>query len=552
MKPALKALMMAAMLGSTMLAAPATAMAQSATTTTATPAALATLFTEWRSFQASGEKNGAPDFSAAELSRKRAGLKTMQARLAAIDTSGWSPSALVDYNIVRGEMNGLDFDLRVLKPWERDPAWYNSVWAAQSDTPSHEGPTLPRLVELWQYNFPLSSADSAKLAAELAHVPPLLQGARGWLTGNARDLWTSGTGTMADQAETLAKLRNLVGNGVPKRVKAITDAETATTDFVAWLKAETPKKTGPSGVGKENYTWYLRNVQLSDLSWEQEVAILRRELARAHAALRLEEHRNRKLPQLAGVTSPAAYDAQAEASVDKFIGFLGQNDILTVRDYMRPALMKRVDSYVPPDKQNFFAISMHRAPMTLWTHFYHWWDLEMMAADPQPSDIRRGPLLYNLWLSRSEGMATAMEEMMLHAGLFDDDPRAREIVWIMQAQRAARGLASLYMQANMIDMPAAMKMQVTRTPNGWMSPTLPLLASEQQIYLRLPGYGPSYITGKYQIEKLYAERAEAQGKAFSTKAFFDELNSYGMIPVSLIRWQMLGKDDEAEALGMKR
>jgi uncharacterized protein (DUF885 family) len=85
-----------------------------------------------------------------------------------------------------------------------------------------------------------------------------------------------------------------------------------------------------------------------------------------------------------------------------------------------------------------------------------------------------------------------------------------------------------------------------------MSPTLPLLASEQQIYLRLPGYGPSYITGKYQIEKLYAERAEMQGKAFSTKAFFDELNSYGMIPVSLIRWQMLGKDDEAQALGMQR
>ena len=43
-----------------------------------------------------------------------------------------------------------------------------------------------------------------------------------------------------------------------------------------------------------------------------------------------------------------------------------------------------------------------------------------------------------------------MEELMLHAGLFDDEPRAREIVWIMLAQRAARGLASLYLQANQI------------------------------------------------------------------------------------------------------
>jgi len=28
----------------------------------------------------------------------------------------------------------------------------------------------------------------------------------------------------------------------------------------------------------------------------------------------------------------------------------------------------------------------------------------------------------------------------MHAGLYDDTPRSREIVWIMLAQRAARGL----------------------------------------------------------------------------------------------------------------
>ena len=43
-------------------------------------------------------------------------------------------------------------------------------------------------------------------------------------------------------------------------------------------------------------------------------------------------------------------------------------------------------------------------------------------------------LLYNVWMSRAEGMATVMEEWMMHAGLYDDNPRAREIVWIMLAQ----------------------------------------------------------------------------------------------------------------------
>ena len=51
-------------------------------------------------------------------------------------------------------------------------------------------------------------------------------------------------------------------------------------------------------------------------------------------------------------------------------------------------------------------------------------------------------------------MATAMEELILHAGYYDDNPRAREIVWIMLAQRCARGLASLYAQANEFDIKA--------------------------------------------------------------------------------------------------
>ena len=93
-------------------------------------------------------------------------------------------------------------------------------------------------------------------------------------------------------------------------------------------------------------------------------------------------------------------------------------------------------------------------------------------------------------------MATGMEEMMLHAGLFDDEPRAREIVWIMLAQRAARGLGTLYAHANEFTMKQAADFQVQWTPRGWMRPDLDLLGIEQQLYLRQPGYGTSYITGK--------------------------------------------------------
>ena len=59
-----------------------------------------------------------------------------------------------------------------------------------------------------------------------------------------------------------------------------------------------------------------------------------------------------------------------------------------------------------------------------------------------------GALLYNIFDSRNEGTATAVEEMFMQAGLYDDSPRTKEIVYIMIAQRAARGLGSLYAHAN--------------------------------------------------------------------------------------------------------
>ncbi len=133
---------------------------------------------------------------------------------------------------------------------------------------------------------------------------------------------------------------------------------------------------------------------------------------------------------------------------------------------------------------------------------------------------------------------------MLHAGLFDDQPRAREIVWIMLAQRAARGLASLYAQANLFDLQQAKAFQVKWTPRGWMRPDLDLLGFEQQLYLRQPGYGTSYVTGKHLLEDLMRVRADQLGKGFTVKRFFDEVNGAGMIPVSLIRWQLTGSRRE--------
>lgn len=509
---------------------------------------LVSLFAEWRSFEQPPDRDGAPDYTAATIARRHEELKGFQQRLAAIRPGSWPIEQQIDHHLLRAEMNGMDFSIGVLQPWARDPAFYQTVWTAQSDTPVHEGTTHHRLAEIWTYAFPLSPAAAAKLAGELSVIPPLLEQARLNLTGNARDLWITGTGSMQQQVKALDALaEKTAANGKSLR-RAVSAARDATAGFVDWLEQQAPSKTGPSGIGKYNYNWSQRNVHLIPMTWDEEVDLLKRELARSHASLKLEEERNRGLPELPVISSPEEYERRANEAVTKFIAFLRDRDMFPMRDYMDPALRARMGQYVPIETRNFFAIATHYEPLTLYTHFYHWWDLAQMRDDPHASPIRRGALLYNIWDSRAEGMATAMEEFMLHAGLFDDSPRTREIVWIMLAQRAARGIASLYAHANLFDIQQAKAFQVKWTPRGWMRPDLDLLGFEQQLYLRQPGYGTSYVTGKYLLEDLIRQRANQLGGQFTMQRFFDEVNRAGMIPVSLIRWQLTGLDDEIRAM----
>ena len=512
---------------------------------------LTSLFTEWRAFERPPMRDGAPDYTAATMARKHTELNAWRSRLRAIDTTGWTTEQQIDWHLVRAEMNGLDFYIRVLKPWERDPAYYATVWPDQSDTPAHEGPTNHAAIELWKYTFPLDADAQARMHNELRTIPPLLQQARTNLTGNARDLWIAGTGSVRNQIRDLDDLATKVGSP-PRLVSAIRDARQATVDFVRWLEQQAPSKTGPSGMGTADYAWSQRNVHLIPLTWEQEVAILQRELARSHASLRLEEQRNIGRPQIEPVKSEDEYRRRANASVDRLMKFVRDREIITVKANMDPALRPKIGSFVPIERRNFFGIAMHLEPNTLYTHFYHWWDLAQIRDEPHASPIRRGALLYNIWDSRSEGMATAFEEAMMLAGLYDDNPRAREIVWIMLAQRAARGLGSLYAQSNEYTMKQAADFQVRWTPRGWMSPTLDLLGFEQQLYLRQPGYGTSYIIGKHLLDDLLREISEQRGERFSLREYYDSVNRAGMIPVSLIRWQLTGNADQIRALTSAR
>ena len=515
--------------------------------------ALLQLFERWREFERPPILDGAPDYSAAHYARAAEGLKTLQHELKAIDRSGFSVSQQIDWELVEAEMHGLDFNIRVLQPWARDPAYYQTVWMAQSDTPAHEGPTNHATCEVWTYAFPLGEAARQQMATELSVIPPLLKQARANLTGNARDLWIAGISNLQQQIEDLDWLREQTGDHADDPLsEAIADGRRATVEFVAWLESQSASKTGPSGVGKEHYSWYRRHVHRVPLDWQQEVDLLQRELDRAWANLKLEERRNRSLPPLQAASTAADYDARADAAITRLMRFLSDKEVMPIEDYMEPAAREHLLEFVPEGERNFFDIVRHYDPLPLFCHWYHWFDLAQVRDRPHASPIRRGPLLYNIWDSRSEGMATGVEEMFMHMGLYEDSPRSREIVWIMLAQRAARGLGSLYAHANLMTMEQASQIHLTWTPRQWMYREPKLLKFEQHLYLRQPGYGTSYVVGKYLIEQAMARRAkqlEAAGESFVMRDFFAGINQAGNIPVVLGARELSGGESEQWVIG---
>ena len=251
-----------------------------------THAELVELFHDWREFEEPPLHEGAPDYRAERFDAAEADYQALRARLDQMKIDDWPVPEQVDWHLVRAEMNGYEFNQRVLQPWARDPAFYQSIWMGRSDVPAHEGPTHHAVVEFWTYSLPLSAEEQARLVRELGVIPPLMKQAQANLTGNARDLWVAGIRDIEAQGRHLDTIEEQTAQTADAELKAaIAAARSATEELLSWLEQQAPSKDGPSGLGRDEYTWYQRQVHYLPMSWEQEVDLLQRELDRAWASL---------------------------------------------------------------------------------------------------------------------------------------------------------------------------------------------------------------------------------------------------------------------------
>lgn len=495
-------------------------------------ATLVRLYEEFRDHRVPEVSDGVPDYTRSAMSRKHEGLRALQARLAQIDTSGWSVSERVDHLVVEAEMNGMEFDHRVLRPWSRDPAFY-VVFSFQFGPKMHGAANLP--------GPPLTEAQLARTRTHLRAIPDILAQARGNLTEPAADLTMLGIRSKNREEGILLEWMEALPAHHPDLVPDAERALAAIRDFRGWLESIEPGLTAPSGVGAEDFTWFMRHVMLLPYDHDELVTIAERDLDRALALMALEEHRNRDLPPFEPIDDEQTYIRRHTEAQRELLEFVEREQIMTIPDFIT---VDPPGGWSRGPERDYFANVNDRDPMALMPHdmFGHSPDAARRARDDRP--IRGAPRLYFVDAHRQDGWSTAVEQIFMHLGSLDDRPRSRELGHNLLALRAVRALADLKMHSNEMSLMEAFRFNIENTPKGWLPEDSPTMWHDLELYLRQPGYGVGYLIGVAQMESLIARRAEQLGDDFELKTLMDDFFDAGLIPIALIHWELTGEDGE--------
>ena len=499
---------------------------------------LVTLFRDFRQFQKPEETAGVPDFSPVAMQRKYEELKSYQLRLMAIDPSGWSVSEQIDYFLVRAEMNGMEFYHRVVRPWARDPGFYLM-------TQEGAGPTGFRIRVR---EMPIPDENLDRFRTQLKAVPKLYEQARKNLTDGAADFVTLALHFLGEEEEMYRELAALLAEHHPELFQDAEKAEAAVTNYGRWLEENRHRMNAPAGVGKENYNWLLKNVYLFPYDWDDVRTIVELEDNRVITFQRLTENRNRNLPQLEPVQSQAEYQQSVEDALEHIMTFLREEEIFTMHDYLVPGdyfgSWHGFDQPWPEHHDYFFNFS-HRDPVMEETHEMVGHHFDGLRAEYDTREIRRGRRPYKINTARDEGHAFALEELLIYAGYLDErSPHAREIAYEQAAFRTVRALSDIYMHSLDWDLEEAIEFCVANAPHGELLDGSHHLWYELATTLRGVGHHMLMVVGKAQFMELFRDRANQLGDAFVLKDFMDEFYASGFIPMSLIRWEITGYDDE--------
>lgn len=545
--------------------------AQAQDSATARLQALAERFWTWRAATqpASGDDiprierpaGWAPDWSPAAIAARRETLQRLEREWRGVDTTGWRRPAQVDYRLLGSAIARVHWELDGVRAWRRDPMFYLEQ-------------TLSVLHDDLLRAPPFDTARTSALVRRLERVPRTLAEGEANLTEAAGPFArlavdaVDGIGPRLDSvSRALTPL--LQGPDAARFGPAAAAAASAFQAYRAWLSRRLPTLPRETAVGRDAYVGFLRRVALVPFSPEELVAMAKQDWSRSVAFETYERQRNTGLPDLALFPTLADQLAREAADETRIRAYLEQKGILTVPGWLRhyrtapvpPYLAPLSDwgvdddltsptrlaedgtSYRPPPSPalGYFYLASAKDPRPLMVHEGvpgHYMQLALAWANEDP--IRRHYYDSN----SNEGIGFYAEEMMLQAGLFDDSPRAREIIYNFMRLRALRVEVDVKLATGEFTIPEAAK---------YLQATVPMDArtalGEAASFAAGPGQAITYEIGKLQILAFLTDARLRQGDRFSLRDFHDLLWRNGNVPIALQRWEMLGLDDEIRELG---
>jgi uncharacterized protein (DUF885 family) len=499
---------------------------------------------------------GVRDWSAAAVAHERADLAEFERRWKAMPAEDWLVAQKVDYRLLGSALARVRWELDVNPRWQRDPVFYLEQ-------------TVVALQEELMPPPPFSEERACEIVARVENIPAILEQAQANLKAVAPFAQLA-VAALSDIDARLQRVQRgvsplLTSDDLRARLHlALPKAIRALIEYREWLKQKLPSMRPDFALGATAYGFFLHQVALLPYTPEQLLAMARQDFDRVLAMEAYERQRNLGAPELtipATAEEEVARMAKADASIRLY---LVEHEILSVQHDLPHWTMRlapdyvaafdafgELDDFTGPSRLDQFGTRWIQPPSGDMPYFHR-----AYAQDPRTTGVHEGVPGHFFQLSlawrnpdpirrqyydsgANEGIGFYAEEMMLQAGLYDDSPRSREIIYSFARLRALRVE---------VDVKLALGEFTIAQAADYLARTVPMdrktAEGEAASFASAPGLAIAYEIGKLQIERMLAERRLQQGEQFRLREFHDYVWSNGNVPLSLQRWELAGLDDD--------
>jgi len=498
---------------------------------------------------------GTRDCSRTEIDNQRKHLAEFEKRWKKIDTTGWPIPKHVDYRLIGSALSRVRWELDINPRWKRDPNFY----IEQTLTPVVEALTVPG---------PYDAARSREILTRIENIPAILQQGAENLEKPPAPFATVAIQALGNIRSRLHQMATALLQSTTLKEQELNRATDRAADalerFREKLQEILPSLPNETALGRDAYVFFLKNVALMPYSPEELLAMGNQEWNRAVTFEAFEKNRNKNVPPPKIADNIDSWIKDAAGKELQIRKFLDKRGILTVPNWLQHYTLRPMPEYLRA-LQGFGEIDDFTSPSRLKDNCiryvtepspnlgYFW---RATAQDPRPITVHEGipghyfqlclswkhedPIRRHYYDSgANEGIGFYAEEMMLQAGLFDDSPHTREIIYNFMRLRALRVEVDVKLALGEFTLEQAAKYLQEKVPMDANTARQEAIA-----FSTGPGQAITYQIGKLQIMRFLAEARMQQGDKFNLRAFHDFVWKNGNVPIALQGWEYLGAPDE--------